>query len=282
MNRRQTIFVALTFLAIMTACVVPGFPTASAPLSAPTTDPGQLEAMVAETVSAAIEKTEQAHPTRTPAPTQQPTQTDTPEPVTYGSALAVQDDGSALFVDEHAGYQITIPSGWLAVRVDEKEYYDAWNLAEAADPNIQALLLGMKEQDPNTHRLLVMDTQDGHIQNEFVTDIEFIWDEQAAFNGIEDLQVIAEKIPAETGAFKFEVTSTQLITAITGVQFGVIEAKSSFTNASNETVNIYQKRIFFKAKTGMQSIVFTTLESLKESTLPAFEAMIETIALVAE
>jgi len=62
----------------------------------------------------------------------------------------------------------------------------------------------------------------------------------------------------------------------------MIEAESSFTNTSGDEIGIYQKQVFFKAKTGTQSIVFTTVDGLKEITLSAFDAMLETISLIAE
>ena len=282
MNNRRTFFIALTFFAAIIACAVPGLPTASAPVPAPIVEPGRLETMVAETVSAAIAQTEQARPTPTLAPTSKPTQTSTPVVNTSGSTLTIQEDGSTVFVDERAGYEITILDGWLAVRVNEQEYSDAMTLAETADPNIQETLLGIKTQDPNTFRLLAIDTQDGHILSEFVTDIHFIWDEQMSFDSIEDLQAIAEELPNAPTAFKFEVTTVQTIIAPNGIQFGMIEAESSFTNTSGDEIGIYQKQVFFKAKTGTQSIVFTTVDGLKEITLSAFDAMLETISLIAE
>ncbi|MEK7226849.1 MAG: hypothetical protein AAB221_14350, partial [Bacteroidota bacterium] len=129
-----------------------------------------------------------------------------------------------------------------------------------------------------------IDTQDGHIQSEFVTDIQFIWDEQKniSFDSVVDLQAIANELPAADTTFRFEVTSVQIVIFPNGIQFGMIEAKSSFTNTSGDEVTIYQKQVFFKAKTGTQSIIFTTIDGLKESTLPAFDAMLETIKLVAE
>jgi hypothetical protein len=281
MNNRRTFFIALTFLAAIIACIVPGLPTASAP--APILDTGRLETMVAETVSAAIAQTEQSRPTPTWVPAAEPTQTQTAtaEAATIGSTLSIQEDGSTVFVDERAGYAITLPDGWLAVRINEQEYYDAWTLAEAADPNIQEALLGIKTGDPNVLRLLAIDTQDGHIQSEFVTDINFIWDEpkNISFDSIEDLQAIAEELPNTPAAFRFEVTTIQIIMSPNGIQFGVIEAKSSFTNTSGDEVGIYQKQVFFKGKTGTQSIIFTTVDGLKETTLPAFDSMLETIKL---
>ncbi len=288
MNNKRTFFIALTFLTAILACAVPGLPTASVP--APMVEPGRLETMVAETVSVAIAQTEQAQPTLRPTSTSTSTSTpissatSTLETIPSGSTLIIQDNGSTIFRDDRAGYEITIPDGWLAVRVNEQEYFDALTSAGAADPNIQESLQGIKTRDPNTFRLLAIDTQDGHVQSEFVTDINFIWDEQKeiSFDSDEDLQAIAEELSAAPSAFRFEIVSTRIITAANGIQFGVIEAKSSFTDALDAKVNIYQKQIFFKAKTGTQSIIFTTVESLKETTLPAFDVMLETIRIVTE
>ena len=281
MNNKRIYFIALTFLATMIACVVPGLPIAADPALAPILNTGKLETMVAGTVSAAVAQTEQIRPTLTLIPTSMPTQTAIPANLS-GSTLIAQADGSTIFTDERAGYQIIIPDGWLAVRANEPEYSNAVTSTEAANPNIQETLLGIKTADPNIFRLLVIDTQAGHTQNEFVTDIHFIWDEQLSFNSIEDLQAIAEKLSATTSAFRFEVISVQTIIAPSGIQFGMIEARSSFTNASGVDVSIYQKQVFFKAKTGTQSIIFTTLEGLKEVSLPAFDAMLETIKINTE
>jgi hypothetical protein len=62
----------------------------------------------------------------------------------------------------------------------------------------------------------------------------------------------------------------------------VIEAKSSFTNPAGVDVPIYQKQVFFNAKTGTQSIIFTTVTDLKQTTLPAFDTMLETVKIVSK
>jgi hypothetical protein len=73
------------------------------------------------------------------------------------------------------------------------------------------------------------------------------------------------------------VTSAEIITSLSGVQFGVIEAESSFTNSDGTEVPIYQKQIFFNTESRTQSIIFTTVTDLKQITLPAFDTMLETI-----
>jgi len=294
MDNRRTIFIALIFLATIVACVVPGLPTASAPVFAPTVDTGPIETMVAGTVSAAIAQTEQAQPTFTPTSaatatvtstsTPAPTGTPTPKANQSQSTLTKQEDGSMLLADERAGYQIKLPVGWLAVRVNEQEYLDAFSLVEAANTNIQQSLLSIQTEDPNTFRLLAIDTNAAHIQNDFVSDMRFVLNEQKTISlgSDADLQAIAREIPTSATVFRFEVTSVKIITSASGVQFGVIEAKSSFENAAGADVTIYQKQVFFNVRAGMQSIIFTTVTDLKQTILPAFDTMLETIDLSAE
>jgi hypothetical protein len=287
MNNKRTFFIALIFLAAIVACVVPGLPTASAPVLAPTVDPDLVETMVAGTVSAVIAETEQAQPTSTPHPT--PTFSSIPEPTSTEtsnaktspsqSTLIEQKDGSTIFADQRADYEIKLPAGWLNVRINEQEYLDAFSLEEAANTNIQQSLLGVQNEDPDTFRLLAIDTQPAHIQNDFVTDMRFILDDQKtiSLSSDADLQAIAKEMPASATAFRFEVTSVKIITSGSGTQFGVIEAKSTFTNASGADVGVYQKQAFFNVKAGTQSIIFTSLDGLKETLLPVFDAMLETI-----
>lgn len=294
MSNKRTFFIALIFLAIITACVVPGLPTASAPVFAPTVDTGPIETMVAETVSAAITQTEQAQPTAAPtstatataAPTSTATPTETPtlRANPSQSTLSKQEDGSMLFADERASYEIKLPAGWLAVRVNEQEYLDAFSLEESANTNIQQSLLSVQTEDPNTFRLLAIDTQAAHIQNEFVTDMRFVLDEKKtiSLSSDADLQAIATEISNSATVFRFEVTSVKIVTSASGMQFGVIEAKSSFENAIGANVAIYQKQVFFDVKAGTQSIIFTTLTDLKQTTLSGFDTMLETIDLSAE
>ena len=289
MNKKRTFFISLIFL-VTIACVLPGLSsTPAAPIFAPTVDTGAIETRVAGTVSAVIAQTEQAQPTVTatfpatppPTSTQTSTATNTPEANPSQSTLTQQADGSTLFADELAGYEVTIPADWLTVRVDGQEYLDAFSLDEAADTNIQQSLLSVQAEDPNTFRLLAVDTQAEHIQNDFVTDMRFVLDEQKNIDlsSDADLQTIAQEISASAEAFRFEVTSVEIITSPSGVQFGVIEAKSSFTNPEGAEVPIYQKRVFFNTESGTQSIIFTTVTDLKQTTLPAFDTMLETISL---
>jgi len=303
MNNRRTFLIALMCLTAITACVVPGLPTASAPLPTLTVDTGRIAKMVAETVSAVVAQTEQAQPTSTPIPTATATASSTEPPTPASTAtlaftpapstsqpspsqstLTKQADGSLLFADARAYYEIKLPAGWMTVRINEKEYLDSFSLEEAANTHVQQSLLSVQNEDPNVFRLLAIDTKPAHIQNEFVTDMRFVLDEEMdiSLSSDEELQAIAEEIPAAAEVFRFEATSVKIVTSASGIDFGVIEAKSTFTNAAGVDVLIYQKQVFFNVPSGTQSITLTTLADLKETLLPAFDAMLETVKIVEE
>ncbi|CAG0996497.1 hypothetical protein ANAEL_02626 [Anaerolineales bacterium] len=314
MNKRWTFFIAPIFLTIVLACVVPGLSTSSTstPMPTLTVDAGAIETMVAGTVSAAIAQTEQSMPglatasviiiTATPTPTSASTATSISTPTSTftftstptststltatstsevlgpsKSVLYRREDGSVLFSDRLAQYEVKLPGGWLAARINEKEYRDALLLEEAANTHIQQALLGVQNEDPNSLRLYAIDTS--HIQNEFVSDMRFVFDatKRIPLNSDVELQAIAAKIPETATVFRFEVTSVKIVKSARGMDLGMIETKSSFTSALGVDVPIYQKRVFFNVPAGTQSITFTTVADLKEMLLPAFDAMLETI-----
>ena len=278
MKNRHGLFAPLLLLTATLACVLPGQSPASVPQPTPDT---RLGTMVAETVSAAIELTQQAVPTEIPPPTAtpEPTATPTTEASGAGSILAVQDDGSTLFTDENAGYRITIPAGWLAVRVNEKEYFDALLLPQAADEHIQAALQSIQNQDPKTFRLLVVDILDGHVQNDIVTNVNFIWEPQKTFSldDDEDLEALADELPSTVDGLT--VKSTGFVILPSGVMHGEVQSEIGRKNALGEEVLLYQKMTIFNLKTGTLVVTFTTDAWFSETTLPIFNGMLETLLI---
>jgi hypothetical protein len=229
--------------------------------------------MVAELVSGALTQTALAVPP-TPAPTFTPAPTSTPTALpSVGSSLTAQDDKSVLFVDERAGYKAVIPQGWLAVRVNEQEYLSALKSPEAADPLIQSALLGIEKEDPLTFRLFAVDLREGHIKDETVTTLQFVWDEKGkmAFNSDEDIQAAADNLTKTVAGL--EVTAVDMLFTPAKMQFGVIESETQSLAAAT----LRQKRVFFNASNGLVTVTLTTVEDLTETVIPAFDAIMDTI-----
>jgi hypothetical protein len=278
MNNKRTFFISLTILAVTLACAIPAIPGAQTALPLPpTVDTNLLSTMVAETVAAAVALTEQAVPTATIAPTETvestPTVTPTAEIVPSGSTLTVNEDGSTIFVDERAGFEVTIPTGWLAVRIQQQEYRDALSLT----PDIQKALTDIQNNDPNTFRLFALDTQDGHFLNSSFPNVNFVWDEF-------DVVLVENKDALDaranllaTTVQGLEVLSTEFSKTSNNVLIGLIESKSTV-----DGVVIFQKQAIFNAKAGTMTLTISTVEELKDETFSAFNSILETIKMSVE
>ncbi|MDD2922305.1 MAG: hypothetical protein PHQ36_08465 [Anaerolineales bacterium] len=280
MNIRRFFFSAAMILTLL-ACVVPGFSTTSAPAAKPTADT-RLEIMVVETVDAAITQTAQAiPPTSTPTLTPEATSTplDTPTPPALppaGSLLTKQENGEAIFTDIRAGYLIHIPENWLAVRVNQQEFFDALTLTELSDPLVHEALTKVRDEDPNILRLFAADIKNETLQGEPVASIQLIWDEKKiiSFASDADMQSLADELTKTTSGL--EITAMDILLAPNKMQFGAIESE---TTGSDGAMTI-QKRVFFNAQNGSVQALLTIGKSLKETALPAFDTIIDTVSLL--
>lgn len=301
MNSKRTLLAASILLAAVTACVLPGAAPA-VPLPTLTVDSAAIEMMVKATVAAAIAQTAEAAPTpasaevivvSAPTATETPSATPTPAPSPTlmppptesnpsASELTKQGDGSLLFKDSLAGYEIKLPAGWLVARVNGREYADALTLPEAGNEHIRQALLGIQNENPQTLRLLALNTKPSDIQNEFITEMRFVFEQGktlSSINPLADVQAIAGKIPSAAGAFRFEASAVTVTSTLGGVQMGVIEAGSSFENAAGGNVLLYQAQAVFNTGKGLQTITLTTLGDLKPSLLPLFDSMLQTVKI---
>ncbi|MEW6402524.1 MAG: hypothetical protein AB1649_12045 [Chloroflexota bacterium] len=282
-SRLRTSVAAAASLLVLLACAVPGLSPASLP--APTADTVFLVTMVAETVAAARAETETAMPVPTstptlPPPTEKPTTTPETEASASGSLLTKRDDGSTIFADQRPSYEVILPVGWLPVRVNEQEYEEAWTLAETTDPAIQAALQSIETEDPNQLRLFVLDTQDGHIQAGVVTTIRFEWDEQDDMSLADEVDLVAlsEALPAESPGL--EVLTTELRRTPSGLPIGVITSRTPTVTSDGNTLILYQEQVFVDLPQGTLTITLSTTEGFIDVAVPAFEGMIETLAVV--
>lgn len=283
MKQHRGMIAVLVLITTALACAVPGMPTA-APLATPTPDT-RLEVMVAETVSAALELTRQAVPTATeipptftPAPTA--TITATPEEESAGSTLTKNEDGSMTFIDELGKYQITVPMQWLAVRVDQQEFLDAWQLPEASNPAIQRSLGTIEKQDPELFRLFALDIAEEHIDGGFVTNMNFLWDQREELSLPSDarLKELAATLPESIQGT--EVLTTEVLSTESEIPYGVITSRTPATTQDGAEVVLSQKLVYFDLPVGTLSITLSTTETWQETVTPSFDEMIESFKTV--
>lgn len=280
MNRKHGLLALLVLLTTALACVIPGT-TTSAPLPTPTTDT-RLEIMVAETVSAALQMTQQPMPIveETEAPETVPTEISATATPSAETTLDKNEYGSNIFTDFLGGYQLTVPAPWLALRIDSPEYDAALTLPEASNPAIQRSLSTIQAQDPDVFRLFALDVNEEHLDGGFVTNINLVWDQQEKLSLPNDARLaeIADALPSAvegTEVLYFEVRTSQ-----SGVPYGVITSQMRGVTQDGTNLVIRQKMVFFDLPVGALSITLSTTETLLETIEPSFDAMIETFAVM--
>lgn len=279
MNRKHGLLALLVLLTTALACVIPGT-TTSAPLPTPTADT-RLEIMVAETVSAALQMTQQPMPIveETEAPETVPTEIPATATPSAETTLDKNEDGSNIFTDFLGGYQLTVPAPWLALRIDSPEYDAALTLPEVSNPAIQRSLSTIQAQDPDVFRLFALDVNEEHLDGGFVTNINLVWDQQEKLSLPNDARLaeIADALPSAvegTEVLYFEVSTSQ-----SGVPYGVITSQMRGVTQDGTNLVIRQKMVFFDLPVGALSITLSTTETLLETIEPSFDAMIETFAV---
>jgi hypothetical protein len=276
MRAKYYIVGSVLFFAMM-ACVVPGL---SQP-AAPTLDVNNLPTVIALTASAAMAQTAAAAPP-TPAPTLAELSTATPRVSLTGTSLLLRDDQTTVFTDRRAGVELIVPAGWLPIRINEKEYYDAWTLPELSDPAFQNSLTGINDLNPDEFRLFVLDVQEGHLQGSFVTNINLLWreHEDMSLDNDKDLQNTADSLSQSTR--ELDILNTDISVTSSGIPIGVIISKTSVTTLDNTEVVVFYKMVFINARAGVLMITLTTTQELRGTVFPAFDAIIATITLVNE
>jgi hypothetical protein len=271
---------SILFITIL-ACVGPGL---SQPVP-PTFDLNLIPTMVVLTANALEAQTAVAAlqiPLETPTLTPAESVSATPRISLSGTSLLLRDDQTTLFTDREAGIELIVPAGWLAVRLNEQEYYDAWILPELSDPAFQRSLANIKDLNPNEFRLFALDVQEGHLLGGFVTNINLFWGENddMSLDDDTDLQNIADSDSEATPGL--DILTTDISVTSSGIPIGVITYKRSGTTMDGRKLVVFYKQLFVKARTGVLTITLTTTEELRDAVLPAFDAMIETMTLVKE
>ncbi len=289
MNPRRTFARSLACLATtatLLACTISGL----VPQTAPEISPDTLATMVAGTAAALMTQTAQAAPTATPSPLPTPTFTPpTPPPSptlppgtlappsisSVGTTLIEQEDGSVAFTDITGNYDLLVPPGWIVVRINEPEYYAAWSRPEAANDAIRRALASIQAYNPERFRLFAFDGREGHLENDFVTNINLLWDPRDASSVEEAIQKSEQELTQSTPGL--EVTETQITQTTVGEEVGLLSVEWDGRTITGQSVRVYQRQAFFDLPTGLLVVTLTTTTDLKEEVLPEFDLLINSV-----
>jgi len=223
---------------------------------------------IANTAQVSMQQTQQSY-TPTPVPS-----TATPKVSSIsGSSLEVREDQTAQFVDHKAGIQITIPAGWLPVRLNEEEYYKAFALdVVVANKPLSDLLTQIQSYNIDFFRLGAIDIRPGHIVGDLPTAMDVLFEK--------DNRTLAEWLQAERthqSPFKgFKILSYKYQEMADGTRVLVFEESWDGT----PTEKVYLKRIFFSVPAGAVILDLETNISFKDTVLPDFEQVVNSLTLL--
>lgn len=294
LRRRSLLFLGAFLLLLVSACAVPNLPFwGGAEEAAPTSavDEAGIETMIADAVARKVTQTLEAMPstatatatpTETPLPSSTPTEvppTSTPTQEPYpksGSVLKKMDESGTLYQDYTGGYEIHIPAEWLALRPSEQEYTQAWSLPVASHPAVRNSLQQMQSLDPNLYRLFALDIREGHYDNGFVTNINFVLSLESEASLEETFaQSVLDLPEAVPGTV---ITASGLSQTETGIPFGMIESEREIQNADEEPIQLYQKQVIFTVNARALVITFTSTTAFKDEVIEEFETMLNSFS----
>jgi hypothetical protein len=259
-----SVVIGSLFLSILSGC------GGSAP--APVVNPPAVETSLASTARVLARQTEAANPiTATPSPTASVTPTPTPSVSVNGTMLVMNEDGSALFTDLQAGVRLVIPAGWLPLRVNEEEYYQAFTSGVASsNPAIGERLTQIQDADLNNFRLDAMDVREGHTVNGVLSDMYVNFYPGDA----RSLEQVAEAEGKKKSAFKnYLFLNRGYPKTADGTRTLVIDR----TWTQDQTKKIFQRSVFFSLPSGVLALNLYSHKDFKDKVLPDFEQVVNSM-----
>ncbi|HXD10014.1 MAG TPA: hypothetical protein VN653_08130 [Anaerolineales bacterium] len=255
----------IVVLMSITGCTFPGRKIQTTP----TINPSILATHAARTAEASAQQTEQAS-IPTPVP---PTSTPKISPIT-GTSLTVLEDQSTIFSDTKAGIQVTIPPGWLAIRPNEDEYYKAFTLdVVLSNPEINDRLTKIQSSNTDFFRLDAIDIRPDHVVDSIISVMSVNFQP-------DDFRTLEEWTKAEStkkSPFKeYKFLSSIIQKTADGTH--VLVVQESWRGSPKGT--LYHREILFSLTSGTLVIDIQTNRSIKDTVLPDFEKVINSLTLM--
>ncbi len=290
MQKRWIFILSLIFSVLITGCAaldLPFLDAAPAAESAPTQiDPATLSTMIAEAAAqkvaetlAAIPPTETLIPTATETPqptaTQPPTATLTPTSYPESGSELIKADEETRYYDYTNGYALTLPANWLPIRPGEIEYAEAWGLPVASYREINLALQRMQSLDPQTFRLFILDIQEGHFENAFLSNINLT---TSPTNGAGLDEIFAQSVLELPKTIEgLVVVESNIIETEDGNRYGEVVAVWDSQLLNGEPVSIYQKQALYIFNDMSLVITFSSSTDFKDTILSDFDTMLTSL-----
>ena len=265
---------SITLLVVLACVTTSAVPTQQ---SVATSDPNAFSTMVAEAAGGLMTQTAEAAlllpspiPTEPPAiDASAPTPTDEPVTSMSGTTLSQSDDGSTQFVDNVAGIRLTIPPGWVVVRLNEPEYFQVWSLT-VDDPVLQYALAGIQNLDPTQYRLHAFNTHQDYVYKGQGTQINV----KFMMGDGRTLEQVAEAEKQPQVFTDYTLISSEFQVRPDNLETFIIEEQWRGTSSTNESIMIYHKGYSFKVSAGTVTINLVMPFDINYEVVPLFDQMV--------
>jgi len=264
----------LVLLACSTTQVMPTLIPTQQPVS--TANPDMFSTMVADAAGAFLTQTAQAAPPSPasemlqPTETPIPTATETPVTSLSGTSLTKMEDGSTQFIDNLAGVRLTIPPGWVTVRLNEPEYFEVWSLT-VDDPILQQGLEGIQNLDPARFRLHAFNTQPDYVYQGAGSRINVVY----IRDDPRTLEQVAEDEKQPQAFTDYSLVSSEFQVRPDNLDLFSIEEQWRGFSTTNASLMLYYTGVFFKVPSGTVGVDLLLPADIKHEVEPVFYQMIE-------
>ena len=238
------------------------------------TNPNIIETSIAGTARASVQET-LVPSTKTLVPTAAFTPTAIIS--SYGTSLAKREDGSSIFIDQRAKVQIIFPANWLALRVGEPEYYEAWEKEGTQNPALFKAISAIQNLDLNAFRMTAFDTHPEHVLYDNLPKINVVF--------LQDDPRTLQQIEADEGSRRpaladYTYLPSEILRTASDLETLMIQNQWSAATPANQFYTGYYKGFIFKAPGGTVSIdLFIPLE-MKEFLEVEHNQIVDSITLL--
>jgi hypothetical protein len=199
-----------------------------------------------------------------------PTPTETSVISLAGTSLSRLEDGSTQFIDNMAGIKLTIPAGWVTVRLNEPEYFEVWSLT-VDDPILQQGLEGIQNLDPARYRLHAFNTQPNYVYEGAGSRINVVFIK----DDVRTLEQVAEDVKQPQVFTDYALLFSEFLVRPDGLELFIIDEQWRGTSSTNTPIMIYYRGVIFKVPSGTVSVDLFVPADIGYEVVPAFDQMIE-------
>jgi hypothetical protein len=266
-NRRKTTFISVLFLLALAACVIPGM----ASQGAPAPGPDAISTFIAGTAAAAASQTA-AVPADAP-----------PASGMIGTALEKLPDGTTRYTDYDAGYELTFPVGWLALRPNSEEFNAA--LVEEGSENQELhsqMTLHQSLYEGEWERLYSYPIRPDLMENVIFgfSKLYFKPEDSEPIDNYALGQLIAY-VEGPDGIPYFRVVTSSIYDNRNGVTTMQVGGPFHLENDQELASEFYATIIYFKpAASTLVGMTFTIVKEYQETLAPDIKSVIDSIRLL--